>query len=224
MMIRAAIFDVDELLISLEPQHKGAERLMVAEMGHDYDDLPHDLRTTSGRRVWDIVADMHAHFGWSRPLGEVYARRQQLFMDGVATAELMPMPGADKAVRLLHEAGYPLAVASSGARRYLETVLGRLDLLRYFRALVSGEDVARGKPDPEPYLLAAERLGVRPDECVVFEDAEVGVRSAKAAGALCIGVPNPAALRPQDLSLADLILPSLEEFSLQLVDQLNRRA
>ncbi len=223
-MIRAAIFDVDELLISLEPQHKGAERLMVAELGHDYDDLPHDLRTTSGRRVWDIVADMHSHFGWSQPLGEVYARRQQLFMDGVATADLMPMPGADRAVRLLHEAGYPLAVASSGARHYLKTVLGRLDLLQYFSALVSGEDVTRGKPDPEPYLLAAERLGVAPGECVVFEDADVGVRSAKAAGAICIGVPNPAALRPQDLSLADLVLPSLDGFSLQLVDQLNNRA
>jgi sugar-phosphatase len=80
--------------------------------------------------------------------------------------------------------------------------------------------VTRGKPDPEPYLLAAARLGVRPGRCVVFEDAAVGVRAAKAAGMACIAVPNPAALQPQDLSLADLILPSLEDFELRLLDGL----
>jgi HAD superfamily hydrolase (TIGR01509 family) len=219
-MIAAAIFDVDELLISLEPQHKEAERLVVEEMGQRYADLPHEIRTTSGRRVWDVVADMHAHFGWTQPLHEVFARRQALFMALLESAEIAPMPGAAHAVALLHGAGYPLAVASSGVRGYLEAVLQRLGLRQYFDVLVSGEDVTRGKPDPEPYLLAAARLGVRPGQCVVFEDAAVGVRAAKAAGMACIAVPNPAALQPQDLSLADLILPSLEHFELTLLDGL----
>jgi beta-phosphoglucomutase-like phosphatase (HAD superfamily) len=105
-------------------------------------------------------------------------------------------------------------------RGYLDTVLQRLGLRRYFGVLVSGQDVTRGKPDPEPYLLAAACLGVPPGQCVVFEDAAVGVRAAKAAGMACIGVPNPAALQPQDLSLADLILPSLEHFELRLLDGL----
>ena len=219
-MIAAAIFDVDELLVSLELQHKEAERLVVEEMGHHYADLPHQIRTASGRRVWDVVADMHTHFGWTQPLQEVFDRRQALFTALLETAEIAPMPGAAHAVELLHGAGYPLAVASSGVRGYLETVLQRLGLRQYFGVLVSGEDVTRGKPDPEPYLLAAARLGVRPGQCVVFEDAAVGVRAAKAAGMACIGVPNPAALQPQDLSLADLILPSLEHFELTLLDSL----
>jgi HAD superfamily hydrolase (TIGR01509 family) len=219
-MIAAAIFDVDELLVSLELQHKEAERLVVEEMGHCYADLPHEIRTTSGRRVWDVVADMHTHFGWPQPLQEVFARRQALFTALLETAEIASMPGATHTVELLHGAGYPLAVASSGVRGYLEAVLQRLGLRQYFSVLVSGEDVTRGKPDPEPYLLAAARLGVRPGQCVVFEDAAVGVRAAKAAGMACIGVPNPAALQPQDLSLADLILPSLELFELRLLDGL----
>jgi HAD superfamily hydrolase (TIGR01509 family) len=219
-MIAAAIFDVDELLVSLEPQHKEAERLLVEEMGHRYTDLPHEIRTASGRRVWDGVADMHAHFGWTQPLQAVFARRQALFTALLETAEIAPMPGAAHAVGLLHGAGYPLAVASSGVRGYLDTVLQRLGLRQYFGVLVSGEDVTRGKPDPEPYLLAAARLDVRPGQCVVFEDAAVGVRAAKAAGMACIGVPNPAALQTQDLSLADLILPSLEHFELTLLDGL----
>jgi HAD superfamily hydrolase (TIGR01509 family) len=219
-MITAAIFDVDELLVSLEPQHKEAERLLVEEMGHRYADLPHEIRTSSGRRVWDGVADIHAHFGWTQPLQEVFDRRQALFTALLEAAEIVPMPGAARAVGLLHGAGYPLAVASSGVRGYLETVLQRIGLRPYFGVLVSGEDVRRGKPDPEPYLLAAARLGVPPAQCVVFEDAAVGVRAAKAAGMACIGVPNPAALQPQDLSPADLILSSLEHFELRLLDGL----
>jgi len=219
-MIEAAIFDVDELLVSLEPQHKRAERLLVAELGHDYDDLPQAIRTISGRRVHEVVAEIHDHFGWTQSVDEVYARRQELFMALVAESQFAPMPGAARTVGLLCDAGYPLAVASSGARAYLETVLGRLALRDAFDALVSGEDVTRGKPDPEPYLLAARRLDVSPARCVVFEDAAVGVQSAKAAGMACIGVPNPAALRRQDLSLADLVLPSLERFELSLLDAL----
>ena len=138
----------------------------------------------------------------------------------VAESQFAPMPGAARTVGLLRGAGYPLAVSSSGARAYLETVLGRLALRDAFDALVSGEDVTHGKPDPEPYLLAARRLAVSPARCVVFEDAAVGVQSAKAAGMACIGVPNPAALRRQDLSPADLVLPSLERFELSLLDAL----
>src|SRR5919198_2392648 len=219
-MIAAAIFDVDELLVSLEPQHKEAERLLVEEIGHRCADLPHEIRTASGRRVWDVVADIHAHFGWMQPLQEVFDRRQALFTALLESAEITPMPGAADAVALLHGAGYLLAVASSGVRGYLETVLQRLGLRRYLGVLVSGEDVTHGKPDPEPYLLAAARLNVAPAQCVVFEDAAVGVRAARAAGMACIGVPNPAALQLQDLSLADLILPSLEHFELRLLDGL----
>ena len=166
-MITAAIFDVDELLVSLEPQHKEAERLLVEEIGHRYDDLPREIRTASGRRVWDVVADIHGHFGWTQPLQEVFDRRQALFTALLETAEIAPMPGAAHAVALLHGAGYPLAVASSGVRSYVETVLRRLGLRQYFAVLVSGEDVTRGKPHPEPYLLAAAPVRTGGQEGIV---------------------------------------------------------
>jgi sugar-phosphatase len=127
--------------------------------------------------------------------------------------ELPAMPGAVEAVSALFDAGYPLAVASSGIREYITLVLERLGIADRFRVVVTGADVAHGKPHPEPYLVTAARLGVPPANCVVFEDATVGVLAAKAAGMRCIAVPNPEATQTQDLSTADLILSSLTDFT-----------
>lgn len=95
-------------------------------------------------------------------------------------------------------------------------VIKRLGLSEAFDITVCGEDVRHGKPDPEPYRLTAERLQISPLEGLVFEDADVGVQSAKAAGLWCIGVPNPDAAMPQTLKQADRILPDLTHFSLDL--------
>ena len=92
-------------------------------------------------------------------------------------------------------------------------MLDRLGIADRFTVIVTGADVTHGKPHPEPYLVTAARLGVPPAACVVFEDATVGVVAAKAAGMRCIAVPNPEATQPQDLSAADLILPSLTDFT-----------
>ena len=95
-------------------------------------------------------------------------------------------------------------------------MLGIADL---FQTVVSGQDVTRGKPDPEGYLLAAERLGIRPENCVVIEDSTAGVSSAKRAGMLCVAITNTRSR--SKLARADLIINSLEEVD---VDDLKRLA
>ena len=215
MTIRAAIFDFDELLIDLQTLHFAADRAAMAVHGHDYNDLPDAIRLGgSGRRISELLEEMRAHFGIAEPVDALMRRRQEHFLIALRDASVLPaMPGAVEAVNALYAAGYPLAVASSGIRGYIMLVLDRLGIADRFRVVVTGADVTHGKPHPEPYLLTAARLGVPPAACVVFEDAAVGVRAAKAAGMRCIAVPNPDATQLQDLSAADLILPSLTAFT-----------
>lgn len=215
MTIRAAIFDFDELLINLQTEHFAADRAALTALGHDYDDLPEAIRLGgSGRRISELVAEMRAHFGIAEPVDALIRRRQEHLLTALRDAPTLPaMPGALEAINALHTAGYPLAVTSSGIREYIVLVLDRLGIADRFRVVVTGADVTHGKPHPEPYLITAARLGVPPAACVVFEDAAVGVRAAKAAGMYCIAVPNPDATQPQDLSAADLFLPSLAAFT-----------
>lgn len=93
-----------------------------------------------------------------------------------------PIPGSLELIEELREAGFKLAVASSSIRAFIDTVLGTLDIRNRFDAIVSIEDVERGKPDPEIFLLAARRMGVKPIECFVIEDAISGIKAAKRAG------------------------------------------
>ena len=212
--LEAAIFDFDETMIDLERQHTAAYERLCEAMGCQYSDLPEESRGFSGRRVIDDISEMRELFGWTRPMEELLAERQRYFDEEIASSHLELMPGVERVVRALHARGLLLAVASSAVRDSIETILQRFDLLPLFEAIVDGSEVTRGKPDPEAYIVAAGRLGVDPARCVVFEDSEVGVRAAKAAGMFCIAVRNPRAQTFQDLTSADVVVSSFEEVHL----------
>ena len=110
----------------------------------------------------------------------------------------------------LRQRGVRTAVASSSRRAWIQKVLARLGLEDQFDAAAAGDEVPRAKPAPDVYLLAARRLGTAPETCVALEDSQNGVRSAKAAGMVCIAVPSPLT-RQLDFSEADLVVGSLEE-------------
>ncbi|SPF35419.1 HAD-superhydrolase, subIA, variant 3 family protein [Candidatus Desulfosporosinus infrequens] len=220
-MIRAAIFDLDELIIDLERIHKAAERQICSDYGHSFDTLSENLRfNSSGLRENDILERIKQELKLSAPLSDMVLRKQTLFSSMIIDQVLQPMPGALEAIRVLKAHGYRLALTSSGSRPRVEIVLKGLGILDSFDITVCGEDVRQGKPNPEPYRLTAERLEISPFEGVVFEDADVGIQSAKAAGLWCIGVPNPAAATRQTLKLADLVLPDLTHFTLNLLDRI----
>jgi haloacid dehalogenase superfamily, subfamily IA, variant 3 with third motif having DD or ED/haloacid dehalogenase superfamily, subfamily IA, variant 1 with third motif having Dx(3-4)D or Dx(3-4)E len=217
MHTRAAIFDFDETIINLELQHDAAVEALCASRGSSYDALPPEWRHRSGIRIYDEVVDMRRIFGWSESVDDLYAARQRFFMEACTKTELRLMPGARRAIEMLHDLDLRLGVASSGVRDYLEMILSRVGLRSFFDVIIAGEDVSHGKPHPESFLAAAERLGVEPSECIVFEDSTVGVQSAKSAGMYCVAVPNPAARLPQDVSPADRILPGLEAFTAEMI-------
>lgn len=202
----AVIFDFDETMIDLEPQHTAAYVALCRELGSDYAAMPESFRTGSGRRIVDDLREMKAFFGWTASEEDLFAIRNRVFADACRRAPLELLPGVEDAVRMLHARGIPLAVTSSAVRADIEEILARFGIRELFALIVDGSDVARGKPDPEAYLVTARKLGVEPAACVVFEDSNVGVRSAKAAGMFCIAVRNPNAQTVQDLSAADVVL------------------
>ena len=217
-MIRAAIFDLDELIIDLERIHKAAERQICMDYGHSFDALSEDLRfNSSGLRENDILERIKQELKLTASLPEMILRKQTLFADMIIGEVLQAMPGVLEAISSLQAHGYRLSLTSSGSRPRVEMVLKRLGILNAFEIIVCGEDVQQGKPNPEPYRLTAERLKISPLEGVVFEDAEVGVQSAKSAGLWCIGVPNPNAATVQNLTQADLVLPDFTHFSLEMI-------
>jgi len=211
-MIRAALFDFDETMIDLEAQHDAAHRALCAAMGSDYDALPANLTHRSGFRIIDDVRDFRDYFGWSEPEEELLAIRHRRFVEVCRTSKLELLPGVERVVRELHARGIRLAVTTSAMGDVVDEILRRFGLREFFEVIVDGSDVSVGKPDPAAYLITAQKLGVAPAECVVFEDSHVGVLAAKAAGMMCIAVRHRKARVWQDLSAADQVLESFEEW------------
>jgi HAD superfamily hydrolase (TIGR01509 family) len=126
----------------------------------------------------------------------------------VLRERVVPMRGVPEVPRALAARGLRLAVASSSGPAVIETTLTALGVRPLFEAIVSGVEVARGKPAPDVFVEAARRLGVAPEACLVVEDSERGVRAARAAGMRCVAVPC-GETRHHDFSAATLVLPAL---------------
>lgn len=149
------------------------------------------------------------------------SRKTDIFMASVVT-DLQSMPGLNEAVDGLRTAGYPQGIGTSGSAEYTNLVLDRFGIREYFSAIVTGEEITHGKPNPETYLKVAEKLGVNSTRSVVIEDATTGIASAKAAGSYCIALANPNAVE-QDLSRADKIIFSLSEVNPRTIEEFSVR-
>jgi HAD superfamily hydrolase (TIGR01509 family) len=183
---KAYLFDCDGTITDSMPAHHRAWRAALGEWGGDF---PEDLfYAWGGRTVVDVITDLNARQGLNMPVAEVAARREELFQ--AMLPEIEAVPGVLEHI----EASYrkvPFAVVSGSTRESVTASLSALDLLDRFEALVCAEDYARPKPDPEGYLLAARLLGADPADCLVFEDTELGVAAATAAGMTYVLVPPP---------------------------------
>jgi len=147
---------------------------------------------------------------WTTDPGKIrdYSQRKEAHYRQVAMAEGVELlPGVAAFLAQLEAAGAPCAVGSSTIRVNIESLIRQLGIERFFRAVICGEDVDRGKPDPEVFLLAARRLGVPPNRCVVFEDAHVGIEAARAGGMRVVAL---ATTHPRETLLdADLVVANL---------------
>ena len=209
----AAIFDFDETIIDLEPQHTAAHAALCRDYGAVYEQMPESFRKGSGRRIIDDIREMRAHFGWSASEEELFDRRQEHFDRVCIDSDLIAMDGVRELIADVHAWRIPMAITSSAVGSSIDAILRRLGLRDFFALIVDGSEVTHGKPDPEAYVLTARKLGVKMEDCVVFEDSEVGVLAAKGAGMFCVAVRNPKAQEVQDLSAADVVVSSMRELS-----------
>ncbi|MCC7206626.1 MAG: HAD-IA family hydrolase, partial [Anaerolineae bacterium] len=150
-------------------------------------------------------------------LDHIRVTKRQRFLDTYSVTAVRGIVGLLDTVRPW---GYRLAVVTASERAIVNSVLGELGVLDRFHAIVSGDDVKRGKPDPEPYLTAVRALQVDPAHCFVLENAPVGVEAAKAAGLLCIGIHTY--VEPADLAQADYVLPGPVEVETLLRQEYDR--
>jgi beta-phosphoglucomutase len=187
--IRAVMFDMDGVLIDSEPAHLAAMDEILRRERVPVPDPTDWQRVFFGRPDRDGLRDWFALHGLTDDgaIARIMAEKLTLFSAHFERL-VTPFTDAQQLARDLHARGVPLALVTGARRAEMQLALERFELTELFSACVSGDDVAVGKPDPEPYLRGAEALGVEPSECLVIEDAEAGVASALAAGAAVLAI------------------------------------
>jgi len=217
MMERTAVlFDMDGLMVDTEPLARRAWGRVVAPFGATVGDELYRLmlgrRTSeSAQLVWEALRP---------PVSpeELAARKTTEFLSSLESG-VPVMPGLWALLARIEALGLPWAVATSTPRPVAEVVLGKLGVTGRYDALACGDEVARGKPAPDIFLLAAERLGVAPAACLVLEDSAAGCAAAAAAGMRVIAVPTELT-RHEAFVCARAIYPSLEEVAADLEELL----
>lgn len=188
--IKAVVFDMDGVLIDAREWHYEALNRALALLGYEITRYEH-LSTFDGLPTRRKLQMLTVERGLPEQLHSfVNSLKQQFTLEYVAT-RCKPVFQHQYALAKLKAAGYKLGVASNSVRRTIDEMMERSDLMRYLDVVVSNEDVARGKPDPAMYVKSMADLGVLPEETVVVEDNENGVKAATDAGAHVLVVDNP---------------------------------
>lgn len=213
---KAFIFDMDGVIIDSEPIHARAKMATLREYGITLSKEEIGIDRYVGRSAKSFWLDMKQRFP------EVFTEEWQV-MAGKKNEKYMAILNNDTSIRAiaglpellarLKQKGYTIGLGSSSVRPMVKNVLTRFGIIDYFAALTTGDEVENAKPDPAIYLLAAQKLGMKPADCTVIEDAASGIKAAKAAGMRCIAVRNPHSGK-QDLSLADQIIDKYEEIQI----------
>jgi HAD superfamily hydrolase (TIGR01509 family) len=183
---KAYLFDCDGTIADSMPLHYVAWNKTLTEWGCTF---PEEVfYAWGGLPVADIIATLNQQQGLNMPTDEIARRKEQLYFD--ILPQLQAVPEVLEHIHLSH-GKLPFAVVSGSTRDSVTASLKALNILDRFETLVCAGDYTRGKPDPEPFLLAAQRLGVAPQDCLVFEDTEMGIQSATAAGMASVKVLQP---------------------------------
>ncbi|MBI4659775.1 MAG: HAD family phosphatase [Verrucomicrobia bacterium] len=205
----AAIFDWDGVIIDSSRQHEQSWNRLAEEIGKS---LPPGFFLRSfGMKNEKIIPDLLAWTSDPEEIQRYSLRKEALYREIIAHAGIAPLPGVSEFLKRLRGEAVPCAIASSTPRENIECVIDSLRLRAHFQAMVCGQDVTHGKPNPEVFLLAARKLGFPPNACVVLEDAHVGIQAGLAGGMKVVGV---ATTHPADsLRDAHRVVHRLDELS-----------
>ena len=213
-MIEAVIFDMDGVISDTQKFHSSVESRILSREGVEIS--PEEItQKYAGSRVIDFFSGLlRERFSHDQILKLVEEKRNTVLE--IVRKEAVFMPGAERLIRNLYDKNMPIAVASSSNATFVNAILSKLEVYKLFNVIVSGDMVTKGKPDLEIFLLAASKLCVAPDRCLVIEDAIYGMQAAKSAGMKCIGlVPDRNLVYP-----TTNLVESLTEVNLEFLEKL----
>jgi len=211
---KAIIWDMDGVIADTAPYHFEAWQQVFKKRGVDF--TGDDFRRNFGQRNDTIIRNVLGGGLSPSEIDTIAGEKEENFRQRVRQ-NIKPLPGAVKLIKSLKEHGFSLALASSAPMENIRLIMRGLGINNCFHTIVSGGEVKEGKPNPQGFLLAAEKLEVAPGNCIVIEDAVAGVAAAKRAGMRCLAVTNT---HPRlSLTEADLVVDTLEEIT---VDNLER--
>ena len=213
--VKAVIWDMDGVIADTAQYHLKGWQMVFQKRGVNYTE--EDFRRNTGKRSDSIIRSV---LGKQRPRNEIMTiiREKDENFRQLMGQNIRPFPGVLKLIALLKERGFKTAIASSAPMENIRLITQSLKIHNCFDAIVSGWEVTKGKPDPQIFLLTAEKLGVEAENCIVIEDAIAGVTASKRAGIHCIAVTNTTP--KEDLREADLVIDTLEEITVDDLDRL----
>jgi beta-phosphoglucomutase family hydrolase len=212
--MKAVIFDLDGVLIDSEPLHAMADNQILIESGiHAPEQYFDRFLGVTNRDMWE---EIKKDYSLKLSIEELMELQMPLKLKLLEEMDLEPIQGITELLEDLKKRDIPMAIASSSPRQFIEKVIEKIGVKQYFTIWISGEEVERGKPEPDIFLKAAGLLNVKPDACIVIEDSASGTIAAKRAGMKCIGYRNVNSGN-QDLSNADLIIDEIQIADINLM-------
>lgn len=215
--LKAVIFDMDGVLVDSEPWHYKIEKILYKELGLNVPDKVH--QTYLGTAGDFMYGDIKSRYNLAQSVDELLkwddGHRIKYFneIEGLA-----PNTGVEKLLKELKDCGVRTAVATSSTPGVVDVVLKKCNLSRYFDHVVTTEHAGKSKPEPDVYLLATEKLGIKPVECLVIEDSANGIKAAKSANIFCIAYqPNEGT--KNNISDADYVINDFNEVDFTVLER-----
>jgi HAD superfamily hydrolase (TIGR01509 family) len=209
-LLRGIVFDMDGVVIDSHPAHRRAWQRFFQSVGTDVTDTELDF-VLDGRKRDEILCHFLGNLDPSQ-IAEYGALKDEMLQQ--LSENLQPLPGIVQFLNTLSGTGMRMALATSACRRRALGTLEELELARFFDAIVTGDDVGKGKPDPAIYRLAAQRLEETPESLLAVEDAVSGVKSARAAGMRCLGIASNGRAEALRTAGAEPVISDFRSFSL----------
>jgi HAD superfamily hydrolase (TIGR01509 family) len=215
-MAEAVVFDMDGIIIDSESLWRIAMVKVFNASGLPVDEVA--CAQTTGMRIDEVIKHWNKEHPFTNDELKVQLHIEEELCELIRN-EGKAMPGFMKAIELIKKQGKKVALATSSSERLINCVLDTLSVRNYFRHAQSAQDLAYGKPHPEVFLRSAEALGVLPMHCIAIEDSLNGIISAKSATMKVVAVPEPHNISNPKFAIADVIIPSLDDFTLSLMQK-----